>query len=151
MNDTKKRHLVRIQIDGETYESLDPTTGAALYELGGIPENRDLYQEVNGNHDDIEIPRDGTVIDLKQNDHFYSQKEITIIVNGEKKQTGETRLSFDQVAKIAYPVPPPGENIMYTILYRKGPPANPKGTLTEGNSVKLKNGMIFDVTPTDKS
>ena len=27
----------------------------------------------------------------------------------------------------------------------------PKGTLTAGHSVKIKNMMIFDVTPTDRS
>jgi len=40
---------------------------------------------------------------------------------------------------------------MFTITFRKGPNANPKGTLTEGGSVKVKKGMIFDVTATDRS
>ena len=50
-----------------------------------------------------------------------------------------------------YPVPPTGANLMFTIAYRNGPPENPKGHLVEGESVYIKNGMIFDVTPTDRS
>jgi Multiubiquitin len=86
-----------------------------------------------------------------EDEHFYSQKAITIIVNGQKKEVTETRLSYDQVAKLAFPVPPPGQNIMYLIGYRHGPPANPKGSLLEGETVRIKNEMIFDVTPTDRS
>jgi hypothetical protein len=63
----------------------------------------------------------------------------------------ETRLSFEEVVKLAYPVPPTGTCIEFTVTYRDGPPKNPKGTLTAGHSVKIKNKMKFDVTATDRS
>ena len=88
---------------------------------------------------------------LKQDEHFYSQKVFTIFVNAQKKEVVETRLSFDEVVKLAYPIPPDGANIMFTIAYRKGPKQNPKGSLVEGQTVRVKNGMVFDVTPTDRS
>lgn len=144
-------HLVRIHIDREVFESPDPTTGKALYELAKIPNRRELFREMQGNHEDELVPRDDTVIDLKKGDHFYSQRAVTISVNGEPYETTELRLSFEELAAIAFPIPPTGQCIEFTITYRDGPPANPKGTLTAGHSVKIKNRMKFDVTATDRS
>jgi len=144
-------HLVRIHIDREAYESPSPTTGEALYEIAHIPAHRELFREVGGDHEDPLVPRDTAAIRLKQDDHFYSQKAVTILVNGEPYEETETRISFEQVVKLAYPVRPSGTCIEFTVTYRNGPPANPKGSLTAGHSVKIKNRMIFDVTPTDRS
>ena len=155
LKEAENRHhsedLVRIYIDREVYESPNPTTGEALYELAHIAEHRELFCEVGGDHEDHEVPRDTTVIHLKKYDHFYSQKAVTILVNGEPHEETETRISFEEVVKLAYPVPPSGSCIEFTVSYRNGPSTNPKGTLTAGHSVKIKNRMIFDVTPTDRS
>jgi hypothetical protein len=142
---------VRIHIDREPYESPNPTIGSALYALGNVAAHRDLFKEVGGDEDDELILRDSTEVSLKQDEHFYSQKVITIIVNAQQKEVVETRLSFDEVVKLAFPIPPTGQNIMFTIKYRKGPHANPKGSLLEGQTVRIKNGMVFDVTTTDRS
>lgn len=142
---------VRIHIDREAYESHNPTTGGALYELAHIPHHRELFQEVGGDHEDRVVPRDAAVIHLKQDEHFYSQRAVTIFVNGEPHEETETRLSFEAVVKIAYPIRPNGVCIEFPVTYRNGPPANPKGSLTAGHSVKIQNRMIFDVTPTDRS
>ena len=40
---------------------------------------------------------------------------------------------------------------MFTITYRNGPKQNPEGEMLPGGKVKIKNGMIFDVTQTTKS
>jgi Multiubiquitin len=150
-NSHRTGHVVRIHIDRETYDSHNPTTGEALYELAHIPRHRELFQEVGGDHEDRAVPRDGTVIHLKQDEHFYSQTAVTIIVNGEAHEETETRLSFAAVVKIAYPTTPSGATIEFTVTYRNGPRVNPKGSLTVGHSVKIQNRMIFDVTPTDRS
>lgn len=60
-------------------------------------------------------------------------------------------MTFDEIVRLAFNPVPTGPNIMFTITYRHGPHTNPEGSLMEGNSVKIKEGMIFDVTPTDKS
>jgi len=151
MNIEVAAHLVRIHIDREALESPTPTTGGALYTLAHIPKNRELFREVSGDHEDELVPRDEAVISLKKDEHFYSQKAVTITVNGEPHETTETRLSFEELVKIAYPVPPTGTCIEFTVTYRDGPRANPKGTLTAGRSVRIKNRMKFDVTPTDRS
>lgn len=79
------------------------------------------------------------------------KKEITIIVNGRKKEVTTTELSFDQVVALAFNPVPTGPNIMFTITYRAGPSQNREGSLLEGDTVKIKDGMIFNVTETDKS
>jgi len=142
---------VRIHIDREPYQSPTPTSGEALYALGNVSAHRDLFLEVAGEEEDELIPREATNVLLKQDEHFYSQKVFAIVVNAQKKEVAETKLFFDEVVKLAFPIPPEGQNIMYTIKYRKGPKQNPKGSLLEGKSVYIKNGMIFDVTTTDRS
>lgn len=74
-----------------------------------------------------------------------------IIVNGQKKVVTTETVTFDQIVKLAFPTPPTGTNILYTVSYEDGPHANPQGSLQEGGTVHVKNGMIFNVTATDKS
>ncbi len=143
--------VVRIHIDREPRESPNPTSGEALYALANIREGYDLFREAGGDHEDEAVTRNGHVIHLTKDEHFYSQREFKIIVNARPKETPKRELSFDEVVRLAFDSPPIGPNIKFTITYRKGPRRNPEGTLTEGNSVFIKNGMVFNVTPTDKS
>jgi len=140
-----------IHIDREPYDSPTPTTGLALYALGHVALHRDLFREVGGDAEDELVERGAEGIHLKPEEHFYSQKVFSIVVNAQKREVAEPKLSFAEVVKLAFPIPPEGQNIMFTIKYRKGPGVNPRGSLLEGQSVRVKNGMIFDVTPTDRS
>ncbi len=142
---------VRIHVDHKPYESDSPTTGAHLYKIGEVAKNRELFKEVSGDREDVFIPNDQSEVHLIQDEHFYSQKEIVIIVNAEKKTTVETSLSFDEVVNLAYPVPLVGQNVLFTITYRNGPHGQETGDLTQGHSVRIKKGMVFNVSPTDKS
>lgn len=74
-----------------------------------------------------------------------------IIVNGRPKVVTEKELSFTDIVKLAFDPVPTGEFIVFTITYRKGHGNKPEGTLLEGQSIKVKEGMIFNVTATDKS
>lgn len=76
---------------------------------------------------------------------------VTIVVNSREKEWSEKEISFDQVVELAYPTPPDGGNIEYSVSFRRGHGNKPAGELSEGESVKVKDGMIFDVTPTDLS
>ena len=78
-------------------------------------------------------------------------KKYTIIVNGRQKVVTKDELSFDEIVALAYDNPPSGENIVFTITYRRGHGHKPEGTLVQGETVKIKEGMIFNVTATDKS
>lgn len=153
MENPEQKHPARIHIDQKPYDSPNPTTGAALYVLGNVPAGLELFREVTGDKEDKPIENGTEVIHLKEDEHFHSgpPKTYTIYVNGQKKIVASKTVTFDQIVKLAYPTPPTGDNILYTISYEDGPPANPQGSLKEGGTVKVKNGMIFNVTATDKS
>lgn len=78
-------------------------------------------------------------------------KLVTIIINGTPKVVEKERLSFDEIVTLAFETPPTGEGVDFTIHYTKGHSDKPKGTLPKGQSVKVKEGMEFDVTPTNRS
>lgn len=114
-----------------------------------------LFRDVHGNEEDAEIPNGPETIDLQPGEHFHigprEKKEITIIVNGRQKVVTKKHLSFDEIVALAFDLVPIGPNILFTITYRHGPHPNSEGTLTEGGSVKIQDGMVFNVTATDKS
>jgi hypothetical protein len=83
--------------------------------------------------------------------HGDHDKNITIVVNGREKTVTGKELSFAQLVALAFDTPPTGENIVFTITYRRGSGNKPEGSLVEGETVKIKKGMIFNVTATDKS
>jgi hypothetical protein len=143
----------RIHIDQKPYESPSPTTGEALYILGSIQSGLELYREVSGDKEDAPIPNGSEPIHLKEDEHFHSgpPKEYTIIVNGRKKVVMENKVSFDQIVRLAFDPVPTGPNILFTVTYGHGPKENPEGALLEGQTVKIKDGMVFSVTQTDKS
>lgn len=89
-------------------------------------------------------------MDTANKDHGHD-KDFTIIVNAQEKQVTGKELSFEQVVALAFPDGPRGGNRIYTVTYRRGEGKKPEGTLVAGESVKIKEGMIFNVTPTDKS
>lgn len=78
-------------------------------------------------------------------------KDITIVVNGTQKTVQKDDFTFDEIVRLAFETPPYGENTLFSITYRKGHGNKPEGILAPGESVKVKEGMIFDVTTTDKS
>ena len=149
------RHEVRIHIDQMRYESPNPTTGEALYKLGRAAPGLDLYREVAGDREDKVIPNGPELVHLREDEHFHTGapqiKHFDIFVNGRQKVVTTQDLSFDQVVALAFNPVPTGPNIIFTITYRHGPHVNPEGNLLEGGTVEVKDGMIFNVTSTDKS
>jgi hypothetical protein len=79
------------------------------------------------------------------------EKEVTIFVNARPQMVTSRELTFDQVVAQAFPTGSAGPNTAYTVRWQRGPNDKPSGTLVEGQSVKVKEGMRFDVTATDKS
>jgi hypothetical protein len=155
MEHHENKHHVRIHIDEKPYESPNPTTGEALYKLGHVQPGFDLFREVRRDKEDPVVENDDELVHLREDEHFHSgpaqPREYTIIVNGQKKVVTTRRVSFSEIVKLAFPTPPAGANILYTVSYEDGPRVNPQGSLREGQSVVVMNGMIFNVTATDKS
>lgn len=90
-------------------------------------------------------------IQPETNDTLGHGNPYTIIVNGREKLTTKKILSFSDVVALAFDNPPVGENVVFTITFRRGEGNKPEGTMVTGDTVKIKNGMIFNVTATDKS
>jgi len=78
-------------------------------------------------------------------------KRFKIVVNARPKEVADDEQSFNQIVALAFNPVPTGPNIVFTISYRKGPKENPEGTMTPGQTVEIKDGMVFDATATDKS
>jgi hypothetical protein len=144
---------VKIFIDQSAYHSPNPTTGAALYALGKAEPGLELFREVTGDREDPEVANGPEAVHLKEDEHFHSGKPKTykIIVNGQEKTVTTKTVSYEQIVTLAFPNPVTGPNIIYTVGYEDGPHKNPSGSLMPGGKVRVKDGMIFDVTPTDKS
>ena len=88
--------------------------------------------------------------DNKHEGHGHD-KTFRIIVNGREKEVSEKELSFEQIVDLAYNNnPPTGENVVITVTYSKGEDGK-QGSLTAGKTVKIKDGMIFNVKATDRS
>lgn len=78
-------------------------------------------------------------------------KSTVIVVNGRQKATAAKELSFDDVVRLAFDDAVFNEVTIYTITFKRGHGDKPEGTLVEGELVKVKEGMIFNVARTDKS
>lgn len=86
-----------------------------------------------------------------KNEASGRNKEFTIVVNGREKVVTYKEISFIQVIELAFNVTSIDPNIVYTVTYKRGEGNKPDGIMVSGDIVKVKNGMIFNVTPTNKS
>ena len=79
-------------------------------------------------------------------------KTRTIVVNTKPHDWTEKEISYAEVVKLAYPDADLGnDRITFTVKYRRGMGNKPEGSLVLGTSTKVKDGMTFDVTKTDRS
>ncbi len=89
--------------------------------------------------------------DNKESGHVESHdKAVTIIVNAREKEWNKKEISYQEVIVLAFGEYIENENIEYTVAYSKAHD-DKNGTLTKGESVKVKEGMVFNVNKTDKS
>ncbi|MDX9786851.1 MAG: multiubiquitin domain-containing protein [Desulfobacterales bacterium] len=76
-------------------------------------------------------------------------KTTTIIVNGRQREVTGKTISYSQVVQLAFPNDQADANIDYTVAYAN--PHGKDGTLVNGQEVHVKEGMIFNVTKTNRS
>lgn len=147
-----KYYLIRV--DDEKIRVQSPITAKEIFIAADLdPEDYRLEQIFKGGKT-FELEPDQEV-DLREPgvEHFDSilSSATQIIINGREKLVTDKRLTFMELITLAFDNPPQGTNICFTVTYRNGPKNNPEGTLVEGKSIKVKRGMIFNVTATDKS
>ena len=78
-------------------------------------------------------------------------KTVTIIVEGTPHKWPEEYISYTQVVTLEVPDYSQHPQITYTVRYKEGPRGKPEGTLSSGGTVKVREGMIFSVSPTGQS
>jgi hypothetical protein len=130
-------------------------TGLAIKRLVNKDDDEiELVQELQNEPDAVVEDEDEVRIGRGGVEKFKTRPakvDVKIIVNAREKEWKKKKISFDEVVKLAYPTPPAGQCIVYTVTYHNGPRHHPEGTLTENHKVKVKNGMVFNVQYTDKS
>ena len=87
----------------------------------------------------------------QHNEDHGSSKDFTIIVNTREKKWTEKEISYEEVIQLAFDSYDNNETTVYTITYSRGEDSHKEGFLLKGEKVKVKNGMIFNVTQTNKS
>jgi len=87
-----------------------------------------------------------------QNDSKDKEKDVKIVVNGTEETVRKGYVDYDQIVAFGVALGlPMGQNILYTITYRKAEGKPHQGDLVQGQTVEIKHGTIFNVTATDKS
>jgi hypothetical protein len=72
----------------------------------------------------------------------------TIVVNTKRQEWAEKKISFEQVVELAFPGQPydPAGTL---VEYSRG--HGPDHSLRPGKDVEVKDGMVFDVEPANRS
>jgi hypothetical protein len=78
-------------------------------------------------------------------------REITFWVNGTQKTLRKGRYSFADIVRLAFPNAVFGGNKCYTVGWDQGPHGHETGELFEGKTLRIIEGVIIDVSATDKS
>ena len=76
---------------------------------------------------------------------------VTIIVEGTPHQWSKDTISYDEVVTLEVPDYAQHPDITYSVKYKNGHGEKPESTLAKGESVRVKDGMIFYVSETGQS
>lgn len=78
-------------------------------------------------------------------------KTVTIIVEGTPHPWPKDEIGFAQVVTLEVPDYAQHPEITYSVKYKNGHGNKPEGILAPGESVKVKDGMVFSVSETGQS
>ena len=80
-----------------------------------------------------------------------SGNTVTIIVEATPHEWPKGEISYEEVVTLEVPDYPQHPEITYSVKYTRGQGNKPEGILSPGGSVKVKDGMVFSVSPTGQS
>ena len=79
-------------------------------------------------------------------------KSVTIVVEGTPHEWPKnSEITYNQLVALDFPDFEQHPETTYSIKYTKGQGNKPEGVLVAGGSVKVKEGMIFNVSSTGQS
>jgi len=124
-----------------------------LRAIGHIPDDQDLFLDSDGDRpiqDDgrVRLKKDGVE---RIRSHDPKDETVEIILNGEMISVDKGRMTFSELAKLAFPDLFGRELICFTVSFSRGPKRRHEGVLLEGGKVRVVTGMVFNVSATDKS
>ena len=76
---------------------------------------------------------------------------VTIVVEGTEHEWPKGDISYAEVVTLEVPDYAQHPEVTYSVLYKRGHGNKPEGTLGPGASVKVKDGMLFNVSETGQS
>lgn len=78
-------------------------------------------------------------------------KEVIILVNSREKEWDKKTITYEEVIILAFGSISTDPNVSYSVTYKKGDNNKPEGIMVNGDEVKVKEGMRFNVTQTNRS
>lgn len=79
------------------------------------------------------------------------KKKVTIVINGTPHEVEKDEITYDAVVTLAFPDFPQHPERTYSVTYKRGHGNKPEGILSPGETVKVKDEMIFYVKHTGQS
>jgi hypothetical protein len=80
-----------------------------------------------------------------------TKKTVTIVVEGTPHEWPKDLITYAEVVTLEVPDYAQHPDITYSVKYSRGHGNKPDGVLAPGASVKVKEGMIFNVSETGQS
>ncbi|MQW02795.1 hypothetical protein GHK45_02810 [Sinorhizobium meliloti] len=85
------------------------------------------------------------------NEEKGKKKVVTIIIDGTPYEVEKDDMTYVDLVTLADPEYPQHPETTYSVTYKRGQGNKPEGTLSRGGSVKIKEGMVFNVSRTGQS
>lgn len=128
-------------------------SGTTIKRLAGVPaETTEVWLDAAGGNDRVIENKEWVDLAEPGTERFVTRPlQIKVKVNSRDRTIDHRVLTYWELVVLAYPEAVASDQIIYSIDYASGPAQNPNGSLVEGQSVSVKEGMKFYVTPTDKS
>lgn len=79
------------------------------------------------------------------------KKLVEIIVEATPHEWPKEEISYDDVVSFEFPDHAQHPEVTYSVTYKRGHGNKPEGILLPGKSVKVKDGMIFNVSDSGQS
>lgn len=150
----KLDRLMAMAIDDIVYELPFTKIGEPeLRKIACVPDEKIL---VLSRKDKPDLPLEtDTKVNLNKNGveriHTSEPRAVNFWLNGTQKSLKKGRYSFIDIVKLAYPNAIFGGDKCYTVGWDQGPRGHEAGELFEGDNLRIIEGVIIDVSATDKS
>lgn len=110
-------------------------------------EREDQPDKLIGDEEEVRLAGDG----VEKFKTRPAKVTITIIVEGTAHEWHKKKISYAEVVTLEVPDYAQHPEITYSVKFTNGPANRPEGTLAKGESVRVKDGMVFSVSETGQS